>query len=170
MADNELAAAKNEKSAPTKALSLLSLTARNRKFIALIFQGLSTVDAYRGAGYKGADHTAYELRVAMKPFIEQFCEANGLDKAGLMVDLGRLSSLPVRDVNGNALTFVTLNQKLKLMKAHGELVNASKSSPSTITAIVIGRGSDGKATVSIPAGKVQDAEVVAAPPIPAPPA
>ena len=159
MADQSLVPAKNENKAPAT-LALGQLTARNRKFIAFLFQGLSSVDAYKAAGYKGKDHAAYVLRCEMRPYLEQYCEANGLDKAGLMVDLAKLGSLPVVDASGQPLKNVTLAQKLKLMKLHKELADSSKHGATSITAIVIGRGTDGKTTVAVPAEKVQDAEVI----------
>jgi len=123
-----------------KALTLnkpRELTAKNRLFLQLLTQGNSTLTAYREAGYKGSDHSAYQLRSDLKEELIKVLEGQGIDRAGLMLTLKNLIDRPtIEEVNGTIL----LKHKLTALNLLAKMVEAQtpvNSPRPQITAFIV---------------------------------
>jgi hypothetical protein len=89
------------------------LTKRNFKFIELLSQGLSVVEAYKAAGYKGTnDQQPYQLSHSLKHKISEYLQVKGFNKENLAIQLDKLVSLPLR----HDQTAVTIDQKIRMLR------------------------------------------------------
>lgn len=89
------------------------LTKRNFKFIELLSQGLSVVEAYKAAGYKGTnEQQPYQLSHSLKHKISEYLQIKGFNKESLAIQLDKLISLPLRSDQ----TAVTIDQKIRMLR------------------------------------------------------
>ncbi len=112
---------------------LAELTDKNVLFLHYINQGLSTVEAYSKAGYKGSNHAAYELRSYLKPYIVSMLQGEGYGtKEGLLLKLKKLQEMPLES---NTLK---VKEAIELLKLEAKFQPKElKEAKPTITPIVI---------------------------------
>jgi hypothetical protein len=108
------------------------LTVKNRVFLNHLVEGKKTLEAYRLSGYKGNEHAAYQLRSDLKDELVKALEAQGIDRAGLMLGVEQLMRLPVKDVE------ISVKTKIDLLKLLAKMLPEVNSSVKpTITKFVI---------------------------------
>lgn len=113
------------------------LTAKNRLFLQLLTEGKSTLQAYKEAGYKGNDHAAYQLRSDLKEELIKVLEGQGVDRAGLMLSLRNLISLPSIEEQIGRVQAKTKLQALGLLFKMVEAAKPSAGEQPRITAFIV---------------------------------
>lgn len=116
------------------------LTPKNRLFLQLLSEGMSTLQAYEKAGYKGSNHAAYQLRSDLKEELIKVLEGQGVDRAGLMYSLKNLIQLPTIEEEIGKIQAKTKLQALNLLF---KMVEASKpvaAERPKITAFIVNNG------------------------------
>lgn len=86
------------------------LTKANRLFLEFIVDGIPVGEAYKKAGYKGEVKNAYNLKLKLKSELAKVLEARGFSREGVMVELNKLNTLPLKEKE------ITIDQKLRLYK------------------------------------------------------
>lgn len=116
------------------------LTAKNRLFLSLLAEGKKTLEAYKLAGYKGNDHAAYQLRSDLKEELIKTLQGQGIDRAGLMLDVRKLIALPSNaEVSGIIDAKIKLSA-LNLLFKMVESQTPSKEDKPRITAFIVNNG------------------------------
>lgn len=130
----------------SKALQSSGLTVKNRLFLEHLASGLSVVDAYKQAGYKGSYHAAYELKSQLKGELVKVLEAKGFSREGLASEILKLNQMPLADIYKGG---INLNQKLSILKLlNSALPKESETKVNQVTVLNFGRNQEGKINVS----------------------
>ena len=132
------------------------LTARNRKFLELLADGIGAQAAYVEAGYKGAPHTAYELKRQLKAELRELLEARGYSMEGVASEILNLAKLKVdmsKHPNG-----IPLSQKIAILRLFAQTVKeASPKGPQqNVTAFIINRAGAPDVVAPAPHGTITD--------------
>ena len=115
-------------SEPNSIVALLDgLTPQNRLFLSYLLQGQKVKDAYRLAGYDGAsDDAAYVLKHRLDRELNALAKALGTSNADIRLSAHGLLSLPTVDKEGQAVSGITINQRIKLLELTAK-VNAAEA-------------------------------------------
>lgn len=108
------------------------LTAKDHRFLQLLAEGKTTLEAYYEAGFKGKAHAAYQLRSYLKEEMLAILEGQGFSKEGLVSELNKLNSLTL------AQSTINVKEKLDILKTLAKLLPQDRTEEKPrITAIVI---------------------------------
>jgi len=88
------------------------LSKRDLKFIQYRIQGLKVPEAYKLAGFKGNDNSAYVLSYRLAGRVNEIIKQGSFNSTELMLEVSKLVSLPLRP-DQNA---VTVDQKIKVLR------------------------------------------------------
>jgi len=114
------------------------LTKQNLKFIELRAKGLSVVEAYKLAGYKGTHpEQAYQLSHQVKNKVTELIEEDGYNKNSFMLQMSELLKLPLARVNnlGNKIgdvDYLTVEEKLKVLRLFKDTLPEMKKETNVI--------------------------------------
>lgn len=114
----------------------IEITDQNIKFYRMIMSGISIIDAYKGAGYKGTSPDApYALYSSLKKRLLALQEADSnINALQLRKQLGDILSLPLSSKE------ITIKDKLNAIKLTHDIVESSKQMDNpVITAFVLHR-------------------------------
>ena len=112
---------------------LNGLTVKNKTFLNCLLKGMSTMQAYKSAGYKGDQSAAYDLRYRLKNQLNLLVEGKGLDRAGILFEWSKLLDLPI-DPNE---TYVSVDQKVKILNGVSKLLPHPKEESSKPTPFLV---------------------------------
>ena len=128
----------------SKVLNVLEeLEPRQKLFLMLLLEGKKVVEAYQEAGYDGKEKaSAYQLKSRLNKQLEQLAIAKNMSKGDLLTQVSNLYELPVVDKQGQAITGITIQTKLRLLSLHNRILDNMTTSRPNITAITINRAQD----------------------------
>lgn len=134
--DNQLASntssSEEHKGSSSSLTPKRELTVKNKLFLQGLLEGKPTFVAYTEAGYEGSKHAAYELRSSLKEDLIRALEAQGIDRAGLMLSLSQLMQLPLKENE------ISLKHKIDLLKLLAKTIPADQSANKPkITAFIV---------------------------------
>ncbi len=111
------------------------LTIKNRVFLEHLCQGMSTLESYRRAGYKGKESAAYELRSQLREHLILLLEGQGVSRDGLMAEVARLSRIPLEET-----TSVSVRQKMDILRLLSRILPQPKEARVKITPFIVNVG------------------------------
>lgn len=88
------------------------LSKRDLKFIQYRMQGLKVKEAYKLAGFKGSDASAYVLSHRLNGRVNALVKQGSFNQTELMLEVTKLVSLPLRPDQNQ----VTVDQKIKVLR------------------------------------------------------
>jgi hypothetical protein len=131
----------DEKNLPEKLQdsALDNLLPKQRLFLMLLLEGQKVYDAYTAAGYDGEKGSAYQMKSRLDRALVEMAKAKNMSKGDLMMELGKLSELPVVDKSGNPVQGISVNHKIRVLALQQKALEMDKAEAPNITAIQINR-------------------------------
>lgn len=103
----------------------LVLTDKQEKFIGFLLDGKKVVEAWKDAGYQGAELVdPYKLRKRLKEKISERIEAD-FNKENLKTELKKLMDIPTESKES-----ISVNQKAKLISIYKDILKEEKAKES----------------------------------------